>query len=883
MPNEAARAQWTPEGWRHLRELLATLIDTPPEGRPAFLADACGDDIALRMQLEDLLRAHEATGAAGLDHSPLTSVPLASARAFESVVGRRIGAYRIESEIAHGGMGTVYRAIRADHAYEKCVAIKLVDRAVLSRRSAELFRHERQILAKLEHPNIARLLDGGTHDDGSPYLVMEFVEGEPIARYCDVHRLAIEERLKLFQKICSAVHFAHQNLVIHRDIKPANILVTSEGEPKLLDFGIAKIVDAGSAKTTQTFGAMTPAYASPEQLCGQGVTTSTDIYSLGLVLYELLTGRYAFERCTSPARRQQAILDGEPERPSRAVLRQSVEPDELASSEQIGALRQLPPEKLSKRLQGDLESIVAKAICREPDQRYSSVAQFSEDISRHLRGEPVIAHRSTFFYRCTKFIRRHTLGVAAAALVLALVGAGLALIIAAERRARAQEALAEQRFNDVRKLANSLIFEVHDSIQNLPGATAAKKLIAQRAQEYLDGLAAESKSDPGLLRELAAAYRRLASAMGNGFDANTGESERALQNYRRAMELREVVVALVPASVDAKRDLAQSYLDVAFVTAQSHEKDKEKGYYDKALAILEPLAAANPQDPKVQYGLAKALERQAGSFTGQGKFEEAKANYNRSLTIYQHLVDSEPQDNSYRSEVAFSHKHLGGLLATQSQRDQLKAGLDHYRAALAIDEELLKADPQNVNSRYAITFTYSDIGYILGKLGDVDTALNYYRKAFKIRSALVSADPQDTRARGGLANTYGYVAGLLSKKGKLEEALEDEKQAFRIRKTLSDNDPTNDSKQLSAMWSAASVGNAYAQLAFSSRTNHQNKVSLCQQAESCFQNSMPELLKRKREFLREDANYLEEIQQSADRCLELSQPHAQLSKATRPH
>src|SRR5690348_6542454 len=308
MSGEAARSEWTPEAWRHARELLATLIELPEEERPGSLDSSCGDDLSLRRRLEELLRAHEATEAGHLDHLDFVDgFEIGSLRITDTVLGKRIGAYQIEAEIAHGGMGTVYRAVRADDAYQKQVAIKLVDRGMLSRRSAELFRHERQILANLEHPNIARLLDGGTHDDGSPYLVMEYVEGESITKYCDTHRLSIEQRLALFQKICSAVHFAHQNLVIHRDIKPANILVTQEGEPKLLDFGIAKIV--GSGAETQTIGAMTPAYASPEQLSGHAVTTSTDIYSLGLVLYEILTGRYAYERFTSPVQRQRAILE----------------------------------------------------------------------------------------------------------------------------------------------------------------------------------------------------------------------------------------------------------------------------------------------------------------------------------------------------------------------------------------------------------------------------------------------------------------------------------------------------------------------------------------------------------------------------------------------
>lgn len=871
MSGEAARPEWTPEAWRHARELLATLIELPEEARSRFLDSSCGQDLQLRRQLEGLLRAHEATAAADLEGLHFShEFEMARARIVGSVIGKRVGAYQVEAEIGHGGMGAVYCAVRADDSYKKRVAIKLVNRGLLSRRSAELFRHERQILADLEHPNVARLLDGGTDQDGSPYLVMEFVEGETITKYCDTHRLSIEERLALFQKICAAVHFAHQNLVIHRDIKPANILVTREGEPKLLDFGIAKIV--GSETDTQTMGAMTPAYASPEQLSGLAVTTSTDIYSLGLVLYEILTGRYAYERFTSPAQRQRAILESDPDRPSQAIRQISVENQGGARSEQISRLRRLAVDKLSKRLEGDLESIVAKAIRKEPDQRYSSVAQFSEDISRHLRGEPVIAHQGTFIYKCHKFVRRHTLAVATALCVIALVISGVALIIRAERRARAEKAIAEQRFNDVRKLANSLIFEVHDSIRNLPGATAARELIAQRAQEYLDDLASQRSSDPALLSELAGAYRRLASVLGNNLDANSGNSDRALQDYRRALELRQAVGKLSPSSLRAQCDLAQSYLDVALLSSATGASGQLHDYLNQAIVILEPLARANPQDERVQYGLAKALERKAGALAEEGKLDDARAYYQRGLRIYQQLMDSHPQNDDYRTEVSFAHKHLGGLLATQHEPDQLRTGFEQYKQALAFDEELLKTNPQDGNKRYAITFTYSDMGYILGKLGDIDSAISYYQKALAIRRALAAADPQDTRARAGLANTFGYLANLMLRKGRLVEALEDEKQSFELRKALSEKDPSNARKRLAMAKSQADVGEVYSKLAFDARTDSKIRAGYCHQAEGWYRGGLPELEKHKSEFIRDEVGYVESTQRALDRCLALTSP-----------
>ena len=861
MASGAAKPQrdTTPQEWQRMREILGDVLELPFEQRALYLDSVCKDDPQLRLRIDELIAAHDATSAASLDAPAfsITSADLSRATR-ASVIGRRIGAYRIEAEIAHGGMGTVFRAVRADDEFNKQVAIKLVGGAAFSYQVAEMFRRERQVLASLEHPNIARLLDGGTTEDGNPYLVMEYVEGEPVTEYCKSRQLSIDDRLKLFRKICFAVHYAHQNLVIHRDIKPANILVTKEGEPKLLDFGIAKVIAIDAVSATLTFGALTPAYASPEQISGEPITTATDVYSLGLVLFELLTGQQAFASARSSSLRlQRAILEREPDLPSKAVS-----PSALESATHLGGER-IPREKLARQLKGDLDCIVSKALRKEPVERYSSVAQFSEDVAHYLHRQPVLAHQPTLIYQTRKFLRRHRAGVLTAVLVFALLIAGVVMIVRAERTAKAQQAIAEKRFNDVRKLANSLLFEVHDSIWNLPGATGARKLILQRAQEYLDSLAKDAKSDPVLLRELANAYTRLGNVLGNGLDSNIGNSEQALRNHRKAAELREAVAAISKSNVEDQWKLAQSYMDLSLTLRNTGDRKSEKELLDKALAILEPLGASNRENPMVQYELAKAYERQGGSFAGEEKFEEAKANYERSLAIYERISASEPANANYRSEVAFAHKHLGATLAMQQQ---FRTGLEHYRAALAIDEEQLSADPKNAHKLYNITFSYSDIGYILGKTGDLAGGLSYYRKAFAIRSRLANADPQDTRAHAGLANTYQYMAGLLSEQGNLKEALEDNKQALRIRKTLSDNDPTNDLRRFEVVLTEATVGEAYAKLAFAPHTNNNQRSSLCQQAQSWFEKALPLLQEKKSSLVGSDSYDLVAAQHAADRC-----------------
>ncbi|HEX5230185.1 MAG TPA: serine/threonine-protein kinase, partial [Bryobacteraceae bacterium] len=461
----------TPERWQTVRSVLERALELEGAERAKYLDEACADDAELRREVESLLQADEAathaflTGKA-IDHAHLPP----GAEAADTLQGRRIGPYLVLEEIGHGGMGAVYRAVRADDQFSQQVAIKVVRGGLSDRFADQRFKAERQILADLNHANIARLLDGGATEDGRPYVVMEYIQGVPIDEFAEARKLSVRDKLKLFRTVCSAVAFAHQRLVIHRDIKPANILVTAEGVPKLLDFGIAKILDSdrpGEAEPTVTLvRMMTPEYASPEQVRGEAVTTGTDVYSLGVVLYGLLTGRQPY-RITSRTAHEiiKAVLETEPERPSA----------------------------INPRFRGDLDNIVLKALRKEPERRYASVEQFSEDIRRHLEGLPVSARPDTLAYRTSKFVRRHKWAVMAAAIaVLALLG-GMAATLRETYIARTERALAEQRFNDTRRLANSLLFEVYDAIQNLPGATPARKVLVDRATEYLDKLAREAR------------------------------------------------------------------------------------------------------------------------------------------------------------------------------------------------------------------------------------------------------------------------------------------------------------------------------------------------------------------------------------------------------
>ncbi len=851
--------------WQQVKQLLEEAIAFDDAERPSFLDRACQGDAELRREVESLLSSHNQAGTDFLKE-PAVQLSGQAAAAATPARERRIGAYQLVEEIGHGGMGEVYRAVRTDGQYTKEVAIKLVRSGFESGSLAERFRHERQILASLDHPNIARLLDGGSTEDGVPYLVIDLIRGVPVDEYCDDRSLSITERLQLFRQVCEAVQYAHQRLVIHRDIKPGNILVTNDGVPKLLDFGIAKLLDPSAPAGSTIIGAMTPEYASPEQIRGEPITTASDVYSLGVVLYQLLTGRSPYQGDTgTPHGLAKAICETDPMRPSTAISgteqNQSQSP---TSARSIRSKREDSPAKLRKRLAGDLDNIVLMALRKDAAHRYPSVEQFSEDICRHLEHIPVLARNHALTYRAAKFISRHKAGVAVACVIFALVVSGMAMIVRAERRARAQQALAERRFNDVRKLANSLMFEIHDSIRTLPGATGARQLIIQRAQEYLDSLAAESKSDPGLLRELAGAYTRLADVQGEITGANLGNSKQALKNYRRAVELREAVVAALPADRDSRRELAESYLWLAEMLSHVEESDAErKALLKKSAALLEPLATSYPADLKVQIKLADTLLAWGGVYNQAGKWKEAQGSYEKALAICQRLVEIQPASHDYQNDLAFAHKRLGANLIMQKQ---LQPALEHYRAALAIDEAQLNADPQNANRRYSITFTYSDTGYILDEQGDIDGALNYYRKALAIRKALADADPNDTRARVGMGNTYTYIGNLLWEKGQVKDSIAAHKEALSIREALSHDDPTNNDKRLKVAMSEYKIAEVYTQIAFRPYTSSRQRSSLCRLTESLLGKALPVFRAQKDRLYGNEAGDLPDAEKMADRC-----------------
>jgi eukaryotic-like serine/threonine-protein kinase len=510
------------ERWARVKELFDAAVEVAPHDRRAFLARECESDDALRAELESLLESDAQTN--GFIEQPVLEMPrdLFEDSPDESILGRQFGAYQIIREVGRGGLGTVYLAARADDEYRKEVALKIVRRGLDTEDILQRFRNERQILAQLDHPNIARLIDGGTTGDGLPYFVMEYVKGEPITAYCDANTLPATERLALFRKVCAAVTYAHQNLVIHRDLKPSNILVTQSGEPKLLDFGIAKLLGPEEETLAPTMAdqrAMTPEYASPEQIKGDKITTASDVYSSGVLLYELLTGQRPYRLNTrSAAEIARAITDQEPERPSTALAKRDGK-----SKIEI---------RNSKILRGDLDNIVLMAMRKEPARRYSSVGQFSEDIRRHLEGLPVIARKDTWNYRTGKFIKRNKIGIAGtAAVALALIGGLAAALWQADAARRERDvANAEQlkamRINEF--LQQMLSFSNQSVYSVAPVAQMKNVTVNQMLDEIAPRIEGELADQPEvraqILRTIASAY------------ASQGIYDKAEKNYRSALE-----------------------------------------------------------------------------------------------------------------------------------------------------------------------------------------------------------------------------------------------------------------------------------------------------------------------------------------------------------
>jgi eukaryotic-like serine/threonine-protein kinase len=740
-----------PERWRHVRALFDAAMERAPQERRPLVDEAAGSDTALRDEVVALLADAQAAKGflSGPAAVPESLAPIEPAPSLPSLVGSQIGAYRLIDEVGHGGMGIVYRATRADDAYLKTVALKVVRGGAASDFIRQRFQRERQILGRLQHPNIAAIFDGGTTGQGQPYLVMEYVEGQPIDRYCAMRQIPTRERLEMFRQVCGAVHYAHQNLVVHRDLKPANILVTANGEPKLLDFGIAKLLAAGLdpevAPTATLLPMMTPEYASPEQVKGETVTTASDVYSLGVLLYELLTGQRPYAvRTDSLEEIVRAVCGTEPQSPSTALRA-------------APASTTRTPVTVSE-LRGDVDTIILKALRKEPARRYASVQEMSEDVRRHLAGLPVMARADSPAYRIGKFVARHRVGVVAAGLLaLSLIG-GIVMTVREARIAEAQRARAERRFSDVRKLANTFMFDIHDAIRDLPGSTRVRERLVATAREYLDSLAQEAHGDAGLQRELAAAYERLGDVQGGGFAANIGHSESALDNYRKAVAIREGIALKDRKEPDDSRALSAVQARLGDLFRTMNRLPDAEGSYRGAIDRLEGLAASRaPGD--VRDGLAYAYAKVAEVQVQLGRADAAGRSLQKAIEHGEAFSRDHPEDAHARLTLATAYYVDAENLR---ERAQYRQALARVRQARAVQEALLQQDPANQKVVRGLLFSLNREALNLNLVGQRQDAVSVYRHAVEIAEEMLRRDPRDRWGQLAVVVAYASLGRALA-------------------------------------------------------------------------------------------------------------------------
>jgi serine/threonine protein kinase/tetratricopeptide (TPR) repeat protein len=736
---------------RHARigDLLVAALDRPAGDRGRYLEETCRGDEGLRREVEALLDAHHRAGDFLETPILLEAGPKAvQIEVRKELENRSVGPYRLLEPIGRGGMGIVYRASRSDRTFEKTVAIKLVKRGMDTEEIVRRFEKERRILAGLDHPNIARVLDGGTTEDGLPYLVMEYVDGLPILEFCDARRLSTADRLRLFLEVCSAVQFAHRHLVVHRDLKPSNILVDAASRPRLLDFGIAKILapDDASGQTATGVRPMTPRYSSPEQIRGEPIHTSSDVYSLGVLLYELLSGRSPYRTSGSASDMERAVCEEEPERPSAAVARPepATTPEGETPHLSLASLeyaREGDARKLRRRLAGDLDTIVLLSLQKDPRRRYASVEQLAEDIRRHLSGLPIRARSDTLLYRSGKFVRRHAIAVGAAA-VFVILAAGATVTMAIQRQRIDRERLrAEQTSAFVLGL-----FKGADPTASRGATLTARELLDRGRARILRDLSNQPEVQAALMDNIGGVYREL------------GLFDQARQMIEGAYSSRLRIFGETSLAVAESR-LHMGELEIAMGR-----------FADAEVSLRESLALRRRLLGNQSLGVAEVLETLGRVLHRRGQDQAAEPMFRSALSIQTSLVGERGL------AVANSWHSLGATLASLGDYDEAEAAL---RKALDIGHG--SDDPDNPS----ITSFRNDLGIVLMAKGKFKDATALYREASESRRRIVG-DEHVTYA-AVLAN----LAAALDLDGYTEEAEVLSRKALGIaRRSLGDDHPT---------------------------------------------------------------------------------------------
>jgi eukaryotic-like serine/threonine-protein kinase len=728
--------------WQQIQSLFGEVMDAPPRERAQYLDRSCGDDTDLRRSVESLLASDDKKD------DPLASVISNAAESLlaehqDRLVGTRVGPYRIVSILGHGGMSTVYRAERDDSQYRQTVAVKVLHHASLHPRLRGRLHSERHILATLAHPSIARLIDSGDLDDGTPYLVMEHVDGEAIDSYCDSRTLFVRERIELFVQVCAAVQYAHRNLVVHRDIKSGNILVTGDGTPKLLDFGIAKLLATQSLSHTVPVTRLqerilTPENAAPEQVLGRPITTATDIYSLGVLLYQLLTGRSPYRLLSySQLQLERAICMDDPVRPSQIVVaRLGNETD--ADRSRISDRRGLSPQRLQARLAGDLDAIIAMAMRKEPERRYASVEALADDLNRHLLEKPVLARQGDWRYNTAKFLRRHFLGV----LIAGAAFVGLAVIAAVtlwqnHRIELERQATVEER--DRAQQVSAFLVDVFSQADpfNAQGHEATAKDLLDRGAARISGnVALQPEVRAQLLESIGLAYRR------------QGLNDRAIPLFEQAVAIRRE-----ERPVDKHRTAA-AIANLARALTDSGHFVYAEAYLQQALE----LSRSADKSPSIE---TADLLVQYAQFEISARSNPARARelFNEALVIYRGMLGSQ------HLSVAVT---LSGLATSASWMNDFAAAEQYQREAI----EIFQA---------TVSRNYPDYAMALANLGYILTQRDQYVEAEQsLKEALETERVVFGEYNERLAQTEQHLAELYDKEGDIPQAIQASQRALNI-------------------------------------------------------------------------------------------------------
>lgn len=734
--------------WSKIEALFLAGADLPEDQRDAFLDEHCGDDHQLREQVLSLLR-HDDTES----DPPVVEALQSSAASLldedEHPEGWMLGPYRIEREIARGGMAVVYLASRADGEFQKQVAVKLIKRGMDTTSLIRRLRRERHILAALEHPSISRILDGGTAPDGRPWIAMEFIEGLPIRRFCDERNLSIEERCALIEKVCDAVAYAHRHLVVHRDLKPSNILVGPDGNPKLLDFGIAKLLvppEADGDDEPLTRGPalpLTPEYASPEQIAGKPVTTASDIYSLGVILYELLTGQ----------RPGPSTPHAEPTKPS--------------------AIPTLPP-RIRRRLAGDLDNIVLKALSPDVSRRYGSAEHLAQELRRHLEGLPVEARGVTLLYRAGKFLNRHRAAVSAAFVVAAL--AITATVIDLE-----QAHAARERFDQLRGFARTVLVDLHEQLRDIPGTAKARQALVAYVDDYLKRVAAQhAGDDTALATEFATTYLRLGEMQGP-----TPEAIASFENGRLLLERKRSAAGSNPSDAALAARLLAREGSTLIELGRTDEGQKK---LDEAAALATGLGEANEWNADAELVKAFASWRIARLRRFQNRLSEAEHEARASIAISEEVLRRGFRNKEAYEALTGARNVLGGV---ERRQGRWKESMETYQKVLESLEQRAREEPGSGSLQRELARSHQILGDMVTRLPshDENQVRLHVREAIAISDRLVALDPGDRTAQTNLAEYLSSAAETLHDPKDSKEALSDLRRALPILEGLLKTEP----------------------------------------------------------------------------------------------